>query len=81
MMPRAAPLRRCALRSVSLIGLSMMNQESRRADSNRLTLLQLRVITHALHGSHGVAMLHRYANSFSLPCPALCPIAFPMVSK
>jgi hypothetical protein len=31
-----------------VFGLSKLNQESRRADSNRLPLLQVRVIIHAL---------------------------------
>src|SRR5918998_5375899 len=36
--------------SFRVFGLSMGKKESRRADSNRLSLLQLRVIIHALQG-------------------------------
>jgi hypothetical protein len=36
--------------SYRVFGLSISNGESRRADSNRLTLLQLRVITEVLQG-------------------------------
>ena len=71
MMPRAAPLRRFALRSLSLIGLDKPIRESRRADSNRLPLLQLRVITQALQGCAGGCKC-RIFRGVSFPCLAEC---------
>src|SRR5215208_1650434 len=52
--------------------------ESRRADSNRLPLLQLRVITHALQGCAGDCKC-RIFRGVSFPCLAAC-FAFPVVS-
>ena len=54
-----------------MFGLSMDEIESRRADSNRLPLLQLRVITQALQGCAG-GCKHRIFRGVSFPCLAAC---------
>src|SRR5215217_8512228 len=54
-----------------MFGLSMDEIESRRADSNRLPLLQLRVITQALQGCAG-GCKHRIFRGVSFPRLAAC---------
>ena len=59
-------------------GLDKLIVESRRADSNRLPLLQLRVIIQALQGCAGDCKC-RIFGGVSFPCLAAC-FAFPVVS-
>jgi hypothetical protein len=57
--------------SFRLFGLSKPNKESRRADSNRLPLLQLRVIGQPLQG-FAQGSKYRIPKRLSFLCLALC---------
>ena len=81
MTPGAAPLRRFALRSLSLIVLDKPLEESRRADSNRLPLIITSDRSGVAGGCTDLQIPHIYA-AFSAPvCCVLHRIAFPMVSE
>ena len=61
-----------------VFGLSKVNSESRRADSNRLPLISFRVIGHALQWLANAAYLKGFPFA---PLLRLHRIAFPMVSE